>query len=377
MCELAIVIPTLNERRNIEVLVSRLKAALPFVDWEVIFVDDDSPDRTWAVAWQIGASRRNVRCLRRVGRRGLSSACVEGMLSSGAKYLAVMDADLQHDERLLPQMLETIRNGCYDIVVASRFVGLSTSVEGLSPARERMSRIGNWISRRVCRADLSDPLSGFFMLRRELLNEIVYNLSSMGFKILIDIFASSPRPLAFAELPFTFRQRQYGESKLDAFVISDFLKLLLDKTFGWLLPAQFIEFVLVGAFGVALHLVLLALLRQFGAAFQSAQIAATAVAIFANYNLNNLFTFRHRRLTGNRYWRGLLSFALVCACGAYANVKSSTLLFNSGVRWWIAGGIGAFVGGLWNYSVSNFYVWRNVQRQTEPAVTEEVEALAS
>ena len=184
MCELAIVIPTLNERSNVKVLVSRLEAALRSIDWEVIFVDDDSPDGTWDVAWQIGASQRNVRCLRRVDRRGLSSACVEGMLSSGAKYLAVMDADLQHDERLLLEMLETIRTGQYDIVVGSRFLGLSTSVEGLSSARERMSRIGNWISRRVCRADLSDPLSGFFMLRRECLNEIVYNLSSIDSKSL-------------------------------------------------------------------------------------------------------------------------------------------------------------------------------------------------
>ena len=225
-----------------------------------------------------------------------------------------------------------------------------------------MSRVGNWISRWICRAELTDPLSGFFMLRRQSLEEVVYRLSNVGFKILIDIFASSPRPVSFAEIPFTFRQRQYGSSKLDVVVIIDFVKLLSDKTFGRFLPIEFAEFMLVGAIGVLVHVAILAAFTSAGAGFQTAQIAATVGAIIANYNFNNSFTYRFRRLRGARYWRGLVLFGLVCAAGAYVNVSYAELLFDRGVQWWIAGGVGAFIGGVWNYSVSAFFVWRTPAR---------------
>ncbi len=356
--ELAIIVPTLNERENLIPLVELLDACLGEIRWELVFVDDDSKDGTAALAWRLAESRPNIRCIRRVGRRGLASACVEGMLSTGAPFLAVMDADLQHDEKLLPEMLRRLKTGNLDIVIASRFQEDSEQV-GLSSRREHMSRIGNWLSRKVCHAELTDPLSGFFMLRRKVLDEVVYSLSNLGFKILVDIFASAPRRLAFEELPFRFRSRQHGESKLDTAVIGEFVMLLCDKIFGWILPTRFVSFIIVGVVGLVLHLGLLGLqVRLLGTPFMTAQAVAAIAAILGNYYLNNEFTYRDLRLKGGAFWKGMASFMLVCATGALINFILSRSLYQDGLAWWLAGGVGAFIGGLWNYNITSFFVWR-------------------
>lgn len=278
--DLAVIIPTLNERANIQPLLKLLDQALQSIRWEVIFVDDDSPDGTAEAAWAEAFMRPNVRCLRRIGRRGLASACIEGMLASGAPYLAVMDGDMQHDETLLPRMLALLRAGDLDIVVASRFTAGSKMV-GFSDQRARMSRIGNRIARRVCRADLTDPLSGFFMLRRPVLDKVVYSLSGLGSKILVDIFTSSRRSLRLAEIPFGFRARQHGESKLDFALIAEFGLLLCDKTLGRYMPTRFLAFGLVGLGGIAIHIGALGMASwALRLPFLTAQALATAVAIF-------------------------------------------------------------------------------------------------
>ena len=264
----------------------------------MIFVDDDSPDGTADAVWSAAATRPNVRCLRRVGRRGLAAACIEGMLASGAPYLCVMDGDLQHDETLLPRMLAMLQATDLDIVIASRFADGSQLVD-FSTRRTHISRIGNWISRKVCRAHLSDALSGLFMLRRAVLNEVVYSLSGLGFKILVDIFASSRRPLRFAEIPMVFRSRLTGDSKFDSGAIAEFGLLLCDKTLGRYLPARFLAFLLVGVLGMFVHVGVLGIASwALRLPFLTSQILATVVAIFWNYYLNNEFTYRDRRRQG-------------------------------------------------------------------------------
>ena len=356
--ELAIVVPTLNERENLAPVVALLDAALQSIRWELIFVDDDSTDGTWQAAWQLAESRPGIRCIRRVGRRGLASACVEGMLSSGAPYLAVMDADLQHDEKLLPEMLRRLQSGPVDIVVASRFKG-GRKPEGLSSGRERLSRVGNWMSRKICRADLTDPLSGFFMIRRDVLERSVHSLSTLGFKILVDLFASAPKPLSFVELPFSFRSRRHGESKLDSAVVGEFAMLLCDKSLGRFIPTRFVCFLLVGLFGTVLHVAVLGILvLALRLAFLKAQTVATACAILGNYCLNNEFTYKDQRLKHGLFWKGLAVFFLVCVTGAGVNLMLSRSLLGAGFPWWLAGGAGAWVGGLWNYNITSFFVWR-------------------
>src|SRR6516162_8126930 len=272
--ELTLVIPTLNERDNIGPLVERLDAVLDTVGWEVIFVDDDSPDGTAERIRQIGRRDRRVRCLQRIGRRGLTTACIEGALATSAPYVAVMDADMQHDEKLLPQMLAILKSEPVDLVVGSRYL-VGGEIGGWNSARASMSAFATRLSRLICKANVTDPMSGFFMLRREVLEEALWRLSGQGFKILLDILASSPQSLRLRELPYEFRERQRGESKLDALVAWEYMMLIADKLIGHMVPVRFALFALVGGIGLFIHMsVLWFALTVAGAAFNPAQAVA-------------------------------------------------------------------------------------------------------
>src|SRR5580658_3201134 len=231
MVELSVIVPTFNERDNIAEVVARLDKCLSGVPWEAIFVDDDSPDGTADRIREIARQDRRIRCIQRIGRRGLSSACTEGMMASSALYLAVMDADCQHDETLLPRMLEILRSGQCDVVVGSRYVD-GGGIGNWNESRAKMSRFATRLSRAVIKQDLSDPMSGFFGLRREALELSVHNLSNLGFKILLDLVASSSRPLRLTEIPYQFRNRHAGESKLDSQAAWEYMMLLADKLVG-------------------------------------------------------------------------------------------------------------------------------------------------
>jgi dolichol-phosphate mannosyltransferase len=257
-----VVIPTFNERDNIELLVQKLEQALEDHSWEAVFVDDDSPDGTAAAVRAIARRDSRIRCIQRVGRRGLSSAVIEGMLSSSADYFAVLDGDLQHDETLLPDMVGILQQDPnVDVVVGSRYVR-GGGFGDWNSNRVAISRFATQLSRRITKVDLTDPMSGFFMIRRLALESVVHRISGRGFKILLDIFASSPRPLVYRELPFEFRARVHGESKLDALVVWEYFALILDKTVGHIVPVRFFMFGLVGGFGVFVHFMSLWLLNQ-------------------------------------------------------------------------------------------------------------------
>ncbi|HEX3863029.1 MAG TPA: glycosyltransferase family 2 protein [Stellaceae bacterium] len=364
--ELAIIIPTLNESANVPLLVKRLNEALTGIAWEAIFVDDDSPDGTADVVRELARRQPNIRCLQRLGRRGLSSACIEGILASAAPYAAVMDGDLQHDEALLPAMLNKIKLDRLDIVVASRYTG-EGSVGNWDISRQRISEIANRLGRFVVKADLTDPMSGFFMIRRDAFAATMRSLSGQGFKILLDLFASAPRPLAFAEVPLKFRQRIHGESKLDAMVAWEYLMLLLEKMIGPAVPVRFLLFAIIGGLGVGTHLLTL----WFGThilltSFAMAQAAATVVAMTGNFLLNNLFTYRDRRLRGRQLWTGLLSFYAVCGAGAAANVGVAAYV-NGAHSWWLAGLAGAAVSVVWNYAMSSVFTWSARRSAPKPA----------
>lgn len=357
MPELSVVVPTFNERDNVPLLVERLKSVLDGIDWEAVFVDDDSPDGTAAVAGDLAQQDPRIRVIRRVGRRGLSTAVVEGILASSAPYAAVMDGDLQHDERLLPDMLGRAREGDVDVVVGSRH----TEGGGLGDwdrRRVAISGIATWLGRLVVRARLTDPMSGFFLIRRTAFERAVPRLSGQGFKILVDLFASSPEPLRFTELPYTFRQRQHGESKLDAQAVWSYLMLLAEKWIGRVVPIRFVLFCLVGGLGLVVHLAALWLFLNVAlAAFAYAQAGATLVAMTSNFLINNELTFRDRRLRGGRLFIGLLSFYAVCSIGAVANVGVATMVYERDTVWWLAGAAGALIGAVWNYAASSALTW--------------------
>jgi dolichol-phosphate mannosyltransferase len=356
--ELSIIVPTFNERANIPLLVARLQRTLEGTDWEVIFVDDNSPDGSAAAARAIGETDARVRCIRRIGRRGLAGACLEGMLASQARFVAVMDADLQHDETLLAGMLAGLRRGDVDLAVASRYFGTG-SAQGLSGRRADYSRWSTELARRLLRVDLTDPMSGFFMLRRTAVEELAPSLSSQGFKILLDIVASSRGTLRIAELPYVFRERQHGESKLDARIVLDFFALVMAKLTDDAVSFRFLIFCFVGLTGVFIHMSALAVALDLGGlAFGPGQAAATITAIAWNFVLNNALTYRDQRLTGWSFATGLLRFEVICAVGAISNVGVATWIYDYDPRWWMAGLGGALMGAVWNYVVSAAFVWR-------------------
>jgi len=359
---LAIIIPVFREAANVAPLVARLTAALDGLAWEAVFVDDDSPDGTAAAARAIAATDPRIRCIRRIGRRGLASACMEGMLSVSAPYVAVMDGDLQHDETILPAMLAAVEAGA-DIAIGSRHVAGGAASGGFSAARGALSDGGAKLARLLLPVRVADPMSGFFLLKRDLVEEVAPRLAARGFKILLDILLSARRRLVVAEVPYSFRSRLAGESKLDATVLLEFAGLLLDKATGGAVPLRFLAFAAVGAVGLLVHMVALALLvgplgfGQLG--FGGAQWGATLVAMTANFVLNNRITYRDARLRGPALWRGLALFYLVCGIGAAANVGIAGLLVRDGVlAWGAAGAAGALITVVWNYAVSSTLVWR-------------------
>ncbi len=358
---LTVVVPCYNEAANVGPMVERLDAALAGIAWEAVFVDDDSPDGTAEAAKAIAARDPRVRCIRRIGRRGLASACVEGMLASAAPFVAVIDGDLQHDETLLPRMLAALEAGEAEIAIGSRHTEGGTVGEGLSPIRRMVSDAGTALARRVLPVPVADPMSGFFMLPRPIAEEIAPRLTATGFKILLDILLSAGRPLRVVELPYTFRPREHGASKLDAAVLIEFIGLLADKALGGIVPLRFLSFAAVGAVGVAVHLVVLGLAHGvLSLGFGVAQWIATIVAMTANFHLNNIVTYRDRRLRGAALPRGLLLFYVVCGLGAAANVGVASLLLRDGIlAWGLAGAAGALLTVVWNYAVSSTLVWRS------------------
>jgi len=355
--ELAIVIPTLNERANVSVLVQQLARALNGISWEAIFVDDDSADGTIDEVRRIAGRDARIRGIRRISRRGLAGAALEGMLSTSAEFIVVMDGDLQHDETRIAEMLSLLQKGDADVVVASRYCEAGTEVSGLSQMRQFGSGFATRLAQMLLKTKLSDPLSGFFMLRRDVLDRAAHKLSPQGFKILLDVLASSPSPLRIREMPFSFRPRLHGESKLDSAVVLEYLGLLVSKASGGLLSIRFLMFGLVGCTGVVVNLAVLGVLLARHIGFAEAQTAAILTAMTSNYSLNNAFTYRDRRLHGWRFLTGLVSFALLCSLGVIAAVGVSTLLYQTGASWWLAGIAGAAIGALWNYVASSAITW--------------------
>ncbi len=361
MIELSVIVPTYNEQANVGELVRRLDAVLAGLRWEVVFVDDDSPDGTAAAVRALARADARVRCLHRLGRRGLSRAVIEGVLSTAAPLVAVIDADLQHDETVLPAMLARLRgesaDAPADIVVASRYAA-GGSLEGWDAERARMSRLATALAHRMVPTGLTDPMSGFFVITREGFDRSVRQLSGEGYKLLLDLLASAPSPLRIAEVPYTFRPRVAGESKLDSAVLWEFSLLLIDKKFGRWIPARFLLFSLVGISGVFIHFAVLTLLFQgVGVAFTTAQACATVVAMTSNYALNNSLTYRDLRHRGLGWWRGLLTFYAICGAGVVANVGVAGLLFQH-QGWALAAAAGALVGTLWNYVATRLITWR-------------------
>jgi len=355
--ELTVVIPTFNERENIAPLIRRLGEALEGIIWQAIFVDDNSADGTAQAVKAWAACDPRIVCLHRIGRRGLAGAVIEGIMASAAPVVAVIDADLQHDETLLPRMLKLIHADAADLVVGSRYLTPEGALTGLSPIRLAGSRLATWIARRVLRADIRDPVSGFFMIRRDVVERVGSQLSPQGFKILFDIIASQPAPLRIIETPYVFAERHSGASKLDGRVVIEYLGLIVSKLSRGLIPPRALLFGLVGSTGVIVHLTVLSLCRRMGLTFVGAQEIAAVTAMTSNFLINNQVTYRDRRLKGVSLLTGYLRFCALCGLGLIANVAIADLAHHWTPLWWLAGVAGALFGAVWNYVSTSLAVW--------------------
>ncbi|MCH4142528.1 glycosyltransferase [Acetobacter peroxydans] len=356
--DVSIIVPCYNESANVRPLVEMLRKVLDGRRWEVIFVDDNSPDGTSDVVRALAQEDSRVRGLCRIGRRGLSSAVIEGALSSSAQVVAVMDGDLQHDESRLPALIDAVAGGGCDLAVGSRHVE-GGSNQGLANAwRHALSDGGIWLAQRFMPVRLTDPMSGFFAIRQDRFRQIAPFLAATGFKILLDLVLSSPTPLKVQEIPCGFRARVAGESKLDVVVMLQFGALLVDKLCHGLVPLRFIAFCGVGFAGVLTNLVIMRLALLAGADFSLAQGVGTVVAMIVNFFLDNTVTYRDRRLKGARAARGLLLFVLVCSVGAVANIGIARLLYDQGHMITEASVAGAIMAAVWNYAMSSTIVWR-------------------
>jgi dolichol-phosphate mannosyltransferase len=359
---LSVIVPTLNERDNVREIVRRIDASLAGIAWEVVFVDDDSRDGTLEVLRELSRADRRVRYLHRIGRRGLSSAVCEGILSTSTPFVAVMDCDLQHDEAMLPQMLDRLKQTGGDIVVASRYMGTG-GVGDLGKKRQLTSLVAKKVADLVTASTLTDPLSGFFVIRREAFDRAARHLTNQGYKILLDILLSTRPAPRVEEMPYTFRVRTSGESKLTLLIVWEYMILLIDKVAGHIVPPRFVMFSSVGGMGLIVHMAALAILvRAIGIDFIAAQMAATIVAMTFNFFVNNVLTYSDMRLKG--FWplaRGLFSFYLVCATGAVANVGIASVLFERDYTWWLAGVAGVLVGAVWNYATTSIFTWRKLR----------------
>jgi dolichol-phosphate mannosyltransferase len=356
--ELSVVVPTFNERDNVTALFHKLETALAGRAWEVIYVDDNSPDGTWDVVRALAREDSRVRCIRRIGRRGLSGACIEGILASSAPCAAVIDADLQHDETQLPTMLALLQGGEADLVVGSRYVE-GGSADSFDKQRAGFSMLATSVAKKLLRVEIADPMSGFFMIRRDRFEQLAPQLSTQGFKILLDIVATARGSLRIKEIPYSFGSRLHGESKLDSMVALDFLGLVLAKLTGDVVSLRFLLFAMVGSLGLFVHLaVLFIALEVFNAPFPEAQACGALMAMTSNFLLNNFLTYRDQRLRGLGILRGLLLFYLVCSVGLVANVGVAFSVYDQEPIWWLAGAAGALMGVVWNYAMSGLFVWR-------------------
>ncbi len=370
---LSVISPTFNESANVPLLIDALREALIDVPHEIIIVDDDSPDRTWEVAEAHAGDARDVVVIRRIGEAGLSSAVIAGMAVARGNVLAVIDADMQHDERSLPEMARKITSGEADLVVGSRAADGGSYGEW-SSARRFVSWVATMIAKFFLRVPVTDPMSGFFAISREAYREVSPRINPQGFKILLE-FVGHGRDLRVAEVGYTFRNRVHGETKMSPSVIRSYLLAVFELRFGRALKPQFVLYCMVGASGFVVNIAVFTLLEalhlgtidvEMARPLRWSLIGGIVVSVLWNFTLNNYFTFYERRFRRNRLIWGLAVFSVVSMVGVIIHVSVFDFLQATG---WGAGALGneparilhegvAYLLALVvNYSLNVNYVW--------------------
>jgi dolichol-phosphate mannosyltransferase len=358
---LSIILPTYNERENVILAVERIDKALESakIEYEIVVVDDDSPDSTWEQVEDLSRTRHNIHLIRRIGRKGLSSAVVEGFAAARGELLGVMDADLQHDASILPAMLDCAGEPNVDLVVATRYSRGGSTGDWII-WRWLLSKTATAMSWLVIRTRVSDPMSGYFFISSRSWRNVARRLNPRGFKILLEIITRS-KPLKFREVGYTFQPRQFGESKLDTSVGVAYLRALYDLSCGRVVPLRLLLYCVVGVSGVAVNLCILWIVnRRLQVDGVRALVFAISASMLSNFLLNNFITFGNRRRYG---WQAILSglalFVIICSVGAVMNFAIARFAFGRlGFNIYVADIVGIAVSTAWNFSLNREYTWK-------------------
>lgn len=363
--ELSIVIPTFNESENIVVLLDRLVEVLAPLNFEVIVVDDDSPDLTWKFVESYAANNERVRVIRRMDAKGLSSAVTTGMLQANGACIAVMDADLQHDETILPQMARKVLEEGFDVAVGSREAPGGSYGEW-SISRKLTSYGAKWLAKLAVGSVAKDPMSGFFAISRDWYLNTVDLVNPSGFKILLEFLVRGDKPNV-VEIGYGFRQRERGETKLNSTVMLEYLLALVDLRFGWLIPNQFVKFAAVGITGSLVNFSGFAFAQAIGISIPLAVVIGVELAIVWTYFCNNYFTFTPMTFRGRDLLKGFIIYQLVACYGLVVQLSVVEMLLGRYPA--LAGGlltlyltymVGVLFAAFGNFMLHTHYTWNRI-----------------
>ncbi|MDV6237133.1 glycosyltransferase family 2 protein [Leptospira ellisii] len=335
---ISIILPTYNEKENLPILLPRIESSLKGYSFEIIVVDDNSPDRTWEIAERLKEKHPEMRVLRRMDAKGLSSAVIAGMGSAKGNVFLVMDADLQHDERILPRLIDEIVSGRSDISIGTRYTnGGSTS--DWSAIRRFFSVTATRLAKLFLPLPVSDPMSGFFAISRAQFEGTLEKINPRGFKILLEFLSRPSVAPRVSEVPFTFQSRRFGQTKLDGSVIRNYLVAVLDIRFGKRISPTFLLYSLVGSFGVLVNLTGLLIGEffefpeletpfRFLNPFHTSVLFGIEISILSNFAFNNYLTFYEKRYSGFKLTQGLILFHLVSLLGLFIQVSGFQFLYH-------------------------------------------------
>mgnify|MGYP001166224958 FL=1 len=360
---ISIVIPTFNEQNNISGIIDQLLKLDINYEIEIIVVDDNSIDGTAAFVREFSRIDRRVRLIIRMGRSGLSSAIKEGCLCASGEVIAVMDADGQHDPLYIEQALNKLEINKFDILVGSRFIE-GSKIKGLSKRRERSSSIANYLARLSLYgfySHLTDYMSGFILFKRNSCIKFIEKIDVNGFKFFYELLALSKGKLKVIEIPLVFKERIYGNSKLDFPVVWDFLISLIHSFIRRIIPRRAVSFALVGSSGVVVQLLTIYFFMSVTSFdFEKVLPVGVVIAATSNFTINNFFTFRTNKLSGKRFYLGLMKFLLVSSLPIIANIGITTLFYSQlSINSFISQIGGILVVFIWNYAASSKIVWNN------------------
>ncbi|CAN5906960.1 glycosyltransferase family 2 protein [soil metagenome] len=356
----SVVVPTFNEAANVSMIYDELQRALAERSWELVFVDDNSPDLTAETVRELCRQHANVRCIQRVQERGLCSAVQWGVQAAHGDIVVVMDGDMQHEPELIPNMLDALAAG-HDIVSGSRFIASAVESGLHSGLRRNLSGYGNRLTNLVLGKRLTDPLSGFFATSRRLFLASLPRMQADGFKVFFDLVWHNKKA-AIKELPFQFQRRRHGQSKLEVYVLWLLACDIASKVSGGMLPPRLISFVGVGLIGSLFHFSVLYAALALDTVFWLSQTIATVVALLFNFTINNILTYSSQRLRGTAFYKGLLLYSLIASVGIVANVSTAQIAYvQLHAHTFIAASMGLVIDIVWRFALSNRLIWGHSQ----------------